>query len=118
MSDEHDIEHRLRGYRPIAPPADLRRRVSGPAASPPWRCVAAAAVLMASIASVQAASNRTVARLASAPEASSILDDLTASLGGDERARLIASTVVVNQRIDAEMARRDGGAPAVTQVMP
>jgi len=113
MTDhQDDIEALLRNYRPIGPPADLKHRIVHRGSRSVWPWAVAAALLLVSIVGVQAASSRTIERLRAADrDAVPAIEDLAASLGGDDAAHLLAATVVANLRADAALLRGGTDAP-------
>ena len=122
MTDDREIEERLRRYRPVGPPAELRQNVFGrvrlqadqgrdsrrvrlqPDRSGVWWELAAAAVLFATALLLQSATARVDHRIvlvtAPAHEADEKrMDDLVRELGGDPSARILAGAIVIRERI-------------------
>jgi hypothetical protein len=105
---DFEIEDLLRRYRPAGPPAELRQRILATTRAPliwPWAS-AAAALLLLGLTFQFAARNATAgAHLDLGPSAvARVTEDLTTMLGGDVRARELAELLVVEQRLESEIA--------------
>jgi hypothetical protein len=116
MTEDREIEERLRRYRPAGPPADLRERsllahgrhhdsrsASLQARQVWWQLAAAAALVVAALL-LQSATARIDRRIAlvTAPayEADEKrMDDLVRELGGDPSARILAGAILIRERV-------------------
>jgi hypothetical protein len=107
-----DLEQRLRRYRPIGPPADLRARVISTAGMPAprrWAWVpsatAAAAAVTFYVLSAGVRRDVVAELMKTDPQRDAIVRALAADLGGDEEARKVAARVI-------EMSEATIAAPA------
>jgi hypothetical protein len=112
MTEDREIEERLRRYRPAGPPPELRQNVIGrvrlqadrePNRRGAWWQLAAAAALVVAALLLQSATARIDRRIAQLIEPARAadekrLDDLTRELGGDPVARAIAEAMLVRER--------------------
>ena len=94
--EDEELEHVLRRYEPVGPPASLRTRVLGGQTSVrrAWPWVAAAAALLALTISLHEAAGR---RMASEPRDSAMpltADVLVDMMGGGEEAHAISMKIV------------------------
>ena len=108
MTEDREIEERLRRYRPAGPSAELREKsMRGVRLQPDrggawWQLAAAAALVVAALL-LQSATVRIDRRIAQLIEPARgaderRLDDLTRELGGDPVARAIAEAMLVRER--------------------
>ena len=105
-----ELERRLRAYRPVGPPPELRERVLKTRNRSLWEWLpaAVAAALVITFYGLSANINRELANQFSAAQAArtAAADALAASLGGDTLAREEAERLVwlEEQRQSSEMA--------------
>jgi hypothetical protein len=105
-SNDRDLEHLLRRFRPSDPPSGLRGRIMVPERSQPaWPWAAAAAALLASAITFTLATERQAGRVDLGPDRSRVeVADLAAALGGDAAARQLAESIVLEAQLRAALA--------------
>lgn len=115
MNDDPELERRLRGFRPSDPSAALRERVlSTTVARRAWPWAAAAAALLVSALTLRLAMQQEVGRIDLGPDrTAAMVDNLTEALGGDQTARNLAESIV----IDAQL-RADATSPSIEGEQP
>jgi hypothetical protein len=109
MTEDREIEERLRRYRPAGPSAELREKSMRGARLQPdrggawWQFAVAAALFVVALLlqSATARIDRRIAQLIEPARAADEkrLDDLTRELGGDPGARAIAEAMLVRERV-------------------
>jgi hypothetical protein len=101
----NDIEQRLRRYRPVGPPRELRVRALEiqPRVARAWPWAAAAAALLAMTIGFQVAAVRPHDAMAgphASVEREAAIEELTNMLGGGDEARTAAERAIAMQEAD------------------